>query len=40
MTEKDNPIILIRGADLLNIKVTNASHTVKDEKDKTLYEKR
>lgn len=38
--KEKKPEITIRGAELLNIKVTSASHTVKDEKGKVLYEKR
>ena len=42
MSEEENekPVIIIRGAEALNIQVRTASHTVKDEKDKVLYEKR
>jgi len=42
VSEEENvkPTIVIRGAEALNISVRTASHTVRDEKDKVLYEKR
>lgn len=38
--EKEEKKIIISGVELSNIKVTSASHTVKDEKGNVLYEKR